>query len=109
MACIAEETSSNECNVDRKETAWGVRSHVIIEMISHVNFSAVKAVSAGQLAVASSGIYSVNFDEALEAMRLTAQDMSSKYKETSLSVSVLRNNRIYNLITTNYPIYRGLL
>ena len=50
---------------------------------------AVKAVSAGQLAMASSGVYSVNFDEALEAMRLTALDMSSKYKETSLSVSLL--------------------
>ena len=37
--------------------------------------------------MASGGIYSVTFDEALEAMRLTALDMSSKYKETSLSVS----------------------
>jgi L-serine dehydratase len=51
--------------------------------------SAVKAVSAGQLAMASSGIFSVNFDEALEAMRQTAQDMNSKYKETSLAVRSL--------------------
>lgn len=28
-------------------------------------------------------------DEAIEAMRLTAQDMSHKYKETSLSVCLL--------------------
>lgn len=54
--------------------------------------AAVKAVSAGQLAMASSGVYSVNFDEALEAMRLTALDMSSKYKETSLSVCFILSN-----------------
>jgi L-serine deaminase len=29
----------------------------------------------------------VSLDEAIEAMRLTAEDMSHKYKETSLSVS----------------------
>ena len=56
------------------------------------SFLAVKAVSAGQLAMASGGIYSVTFDEALEAMRLTAQDMSHKYKETSLSVSTASIN-----------------
>lgn len=58
---------------------------VQVPCIERNSLGAVKAVSAGQLAMASSGIYSVNFDEALEAMRLTAQDMSSKYKETSLS------------------------
>jgi L-serine deaminase len=47
---------------------------------------AVKAVTAGQLAMASGGVYSVTLDEAIEAMRLTAADMSVKYKETSLSV-----------------------
>ena len=36
--------------------------------------------------MASDGIYSVTLDEAIEAMRLTAADMSVKYKETSLSV-----------------------
>ncbi|KAG6854535.1 hypothetical protein C0991_005447 [Blastosporella zonata] len=45
----------------------------------------VKAVTAAQLSMASDGVYSVTLDEAIEAMRLTAQDMSIKYKETSLS------------------------
>lgn len=37
--------------------------------------------------------HSVTLDEAIEAMRLTAADMSVKYKETSLSVST--SLRIY--------------
>jgi len=49
--------------------------------------SAVKAITAAQLSMASDGVYSVTLDEAIEAMRLTAADMSVKYKETSLSVS----------------------
>lgn len=49
--------------------------------------SAVKAVTAAQLSMAADGVYSVTLDEAIEAMRLTAADMSVKYKETSLSVS----------------------
>jgi hypothetical protein len=49
-------------------------------------FSAVKAVTAAQLSMASHGVHSVTLDEAIEAMRLTASDMSVKYKETSLSV-----------------------
>lgn len=36
--------------------------------------------------MASQNVYSVTLDEAIEAMRLTAADMSVKYKETSLSV-----------------------
>ena len=47
---------------------------------------AVKAVTAAQLSMAAGGVYSVTLDEAIEAMRLTAADMSVKYKETSLSV-----------------------
>nr|VWO94601.1 Uncharacterized protein [Ganoderma boninense] len=46
---------------------------------------AVKAITAAQLAMASQNVYSVTLDEAIEAMRLTAADMSVKYKETSLS------------------------
>ena len=46
---------------------------------------AVKAVTAAQLSMASHGVYSVTLDEAIEAMRLTAADMSVKYRETSLS------------------------
>jgi L-serine deaminase len=49
---------------------------------------AVKAVTAAQLSMASLGVYSVTLDEAIEAMRLTAADMSVKYKETSLSVRI---------------------
>jgi L-serine deaminase len=49
----------------------------------------VKAVTAAQLSMASHGVYSVTLDEAIEAMRLTAADMSVKYKETSLSVSLI--------------------
>lgn len=37
---------------------------------------AVKAVTAAQLSLASDGVYSVTLDEAIEAMRVTAADMS---------------------------------
>ena len=53
---------------------------------SSPNILAVKAVAAAQLSMAADGVYSVTLDEAIEAMRLTAVDMSVKYKETSLSV-----------------------
>ncbi|THH32394.1 hypothetical protein EUX98_g1817 [Antrodiella citrinella] len=56
-----------------------------IERNSLGAFAAVKAVTAAQLSMASHGVYSVTLDEAIEAMRLTAADMSVKYKETSLS------------------------
>lgn len=46
----------------------------------------MKAVTAAQLAMASDNVYRVSLDQAIEAMRLTAADMSVKYKETSLSV-----------------------
>ncbi|KAG9312951.1 serine dehydratase alpha chain-domain-containing protein [Chiua virens] len=48
-------------------------------------YTSVKAVTAAQLSMACPGIYRVTLDEAIEAMRLTAADMSIKYKETSLS------------------------
>ncbi|KAI5999500.1 serine dehydratase alpha chain-domain-containing protein [Pisolithus albus] len=48
-------------------------------------FASVKAITAAQLSMASDGVYRVTLDEAIEAMRLTAADMSVKYKETSLS------------------------
>ncbi|KAG9003557.1 hypothetical protein FRB93_010975 [Tulasnella sp. JGI-2019a] len=49
------------------------------------NRIAVKAITAGQLAMASDGVFSVTLDEAIAAMKLTATDMSHKYKETSLA------------------------
>ena len=52
------------------------------------SLAAVKAITAAQLAMASQNVYSVTLDEAIEAMRLTAADMSVKYKETSLSVRI---------------------
>ncbi|KAF8518032.1 serine dehydratase alpha chain-domain-containing protein [Hysterangium stoloniferum] len=58
---------------------------VQVPCIERNSLGAVKAVTAAQLAVASDGVYSVTLDEAIEAMRLTAKDMSVKYKETSLS------------------------
>ncbi|KAG8220910.1 serine dehydratase alpha chain-domain-containing protein [Butyriboletus roseoflavus] len=58
---------------------------VQVPCIERNSLGAVKAVTAAQLSMASHGIYRVTLDEAIEAMRLTAADMSVKYKETSLS------------------------
>ncbi|KAH9888904.1 L-serine ammonia-lyase [Cubamyces lactineus] len=58
---------------------------VQVPCIERNSLGAVKAVTAAQLAMASENVYSVTLDEAIEAMRLTAADMSVKYKETSLS------------------------
>jgi len=58
---------------------------VQVPCIERNSLGAVKAVTAAQLSMASHGVYSVTLDEAIEAMRLTASDMSVKYKETSLS------------------------
>ncbi|KAN0137136.1 Serine dehydratase alpha chain domain containing protein [Lactarius tabidus] len=65
---------------------------VQVPCIERNSLGAVKAVTAAQLSMAADGVYSVSLDEAIEAMRLTATDMSVKYKETSLSglaVSIL--------------------
>lgn len=60
----------------------------------------MKAVTAAQLSMASQNVYSVTLDEAIEAMRLTAVDMSVKYKETSLSVCTLFASQVkpYHLL-----------
>ncbi|KII85785.1 hypothetical protein PLICRDRAFT_144374 [Plicaturopsis crispa FD-325 SS-3] len=58
---------------------------VQVPCIERNSLGAVKAVTAAQLSMASHGVYSVTLDEAIEAMRVTAADMSVKYKETSLS------------------------
>ncbi|OBZ66515.1 L-serine dehydratase 2 [Grifola frondosa] len=58
---------------------------VQVPCIERNSLGAVKAVTAAQLSMASQNVYSVTLDEAIEAMRLTAVDMSVKYKETSLS------------------------
>jgi len=85
----------------RNVIVWEVR---IVDCIppwladSVVFRAAVKAITAAQLSMASLGVYRVTLDEAIEAMRLTAADMSVKYKETSLSVrlpSVYFNSSIH--------------
>ncbi|KZT27782.1 L-serine ammonia-lyase [Neolentinus lepideus HHB14362 ss-1] len=58
---------------------------VQVPCIERNSLGAVKAITAAQLSMASDGVYSVTLDEAIEAMRVTAADMSVKYKETSLS------------------------
>ncbi|KAJ7576787.1 L-serine ammonia-lyase [Mycena floridula] len=58
---------------------------VQVPCIERNSLGAVKAITAAQLSLASDGVYAVTLDEAIEAMRLTALDMSHKYKETSLS------------------------
>ncbi|KAI0793973.1 L-serine ammonia-lyase [Fomes fomentarius] len=65
---------------------------VQVPCIERNSLGAVKAITAAQLAMASQNVYSVTLDEAIEAMRLTAADMSVKYKETSLGllISVLQ-------------------
>ncbi|KAH9072176.1 serine dehydratase alpha chain-domain-containing protein [Lactarius deliciosus] len=61
---------------------------VQVPCIERNSLGAVKAVTAAQLSMAADGVYSVTLDEAIEAMRVTAADMSVKYKETSLSTTV---------------------
>ncbi|GAA5928867.1 uncharacterized protein JCM15063_003989 [Sporobolomyces koalae] len=58
---------------------------VAIPCIERNALGSVKAVTAAQLALAGDGEHAVTLDEAIEAMRLTARDMHSHYKETSLS------------------------
>ena len=75
--------------VDRSVIAWEVSNTLTpVSVLALTSLPAVKAVTAAQLSMASDGIYRVTLDEAIEAMRLTAADMSVKYKETSLSVSL---------------------
>ncbi|KAJ7604046.1 L-serine ammonia-lyase [Mycena polygramma] len=62
-----------------------LEGEVQVPCIERNSLGAVKAVTAAQLSLASGGVYSVTLDEAIEAMRVTAADMSVKYKETSLS------------------------
>ncbi|KAI0137046.1 serine dehydratase [Xylariales sp. AK1849] len=46
---------------------------------------AVKAISSANLALSSSGTQKVRLDDAIRAMRLTANGMRNEFKETSLS------------------------
>lgn len=46
---------------------------------------AIKSISSANLALSSSGTQKVSLDDAIRAMRLTAQGMRNEFKETSLS------------------------
>ncbi|PWN35151.1 L-serine ammonia-lyase [Meira miltonrushii] len=46
---------------------------------------AIKAISSANLALSSSGTQKISLDDAIRAMRLTAQGMRNEFKETSLS------------------------
>ncbi|MFM7145502.1 MAG: L-serine ammonia-lyase, partial [Actinomycetales bacterium] len=64
---------------------------VQIPCIERNAIGAVKAISAGRMALWGDGIHHVSFDQVIATMRETGRDMSSKYKETAtggLAISV---------------------
>ncbi|NRB00557.1 MAG: L-serine ammonia-lyase [Rhodobacteraceae bacterium] len=61
-----------------------VKGLVQVPCIERNGLGAIKAVSAASLALRGDGTHFVPLDAAIETMRQTGDDMSSKYKETSL-------------------------
>lgn len=61
-----------------------VQGLVQVPCIERNAFGAVKAVTAAKLALKGSGHHLMSLDQCIEAMRQTGQEMSDKYKETSL-------------------------
>lgn len=61
-----------------------VKGLVQVPCIERNGLGAIKAVSAASLAMRGDGTHLVPLDAAIETMRQTGQDMSEKYKETSL-------------------------
>ena len=61
-----------------------VRGLVQVPCIERNGLGAIKAVSAASLALRGDGTHLVPLDACIETMRQTGQDMSDKYKETSL-------------------------
>jgi L-serine dehydratase len=61
-----------------------VKGLVQVPCIERNGLGAVKAVTAASLALRGDGSHLVPLDACIETMRQTGQDMSSKYKETSL-------------------------
>ncbi|TIP14317.1 L-serine ammonia-lyase [Mesorhizobium sp.] len=57
---------------------------VQIPCIERNAFGAVKAVTAASLALRGNGVHMVSLDACVETMRQTGEDMSDRYKETSL-------------------------
>ncbi len=61
-----------------------VRGLVQVPCIERNGFGAAKAVGAARLALHEDGEHRISLDEAIDTVRRTGADMSSKYKETSL-------------------------
>lgn len=61
-----------------------VKGLVQVPCIERNGLGAIKAVSAASLALRGDGTHLVALDVAIETMRQTGEDMSVKYKETSL-------------------------
>lgn len=61
-----------------------VRGLVQVPCIERNGLGAIKAVSAASLSLRGDGTHLVPLDACIETMRQTGQDMSEKYKETSL-------------------------
>ena len=61
-----------------------VKGLVQVPCIERNGLGAIKAVSAASLALRGDGTHFVPLDSAIETMRQTGEDMSEKYKETSL-------------------------
>ena len=61
-----------------------VKGLVQVPCIERNGLGAIKAVSAASLSMRGDGSHLVPLDSAIETMRQTGQDMSHKYKETSL-------------------------
>ena len=61
-----------------------VKGLVQVPCIERNGLGAIKAVSAASLALRGDGTHFVPLDSCIETMRQTGQDMSEKYKETSL-------------------------
>ena len=61
-----------------------VKGLVQVPCIERNGLGAIKAVSAASLALRGDGTHLVPLDACIETMRQTGEDMSAKYKETSL-------------------------
>ena len=61
-----------------------VKGLVQVPCIERNGLGAIKAVSAASLALRGDGTHLVSLDACVETMRQTGEDMSVKYKETSL-------------------------
>uniref|UniRef100_UPI004047A6FD L-serine ammonia-lyase, iron-sulfur-dependent, subunit beta n=1 Tax=Yoonia sp. TaxID=2212373 RepID=UPI004047A6FD len=57
---------------------------IFVPCIERNGLGAIKAVSAASLSMRGDGTHLVPLDAAIETMRQTGEDMSEKYKETSL-------------------------